>query len=298
MAKENWEKESKSSFNKKMRNTVIVTALWATLVSWLGIYHVAKWKWKDKNTEKTEVVTKASATAKPGSTIDWEDATSWPNIEPDPKWWKNVRTETYKDEYDRTMIKHIYEDGSWTIEDSNNFVGYDYERDMDISHYDYIKYYPNWNKQIETSKNWTYYSDYIIYDENGKILYIECSAGALGDDGGKDIKFDEKGRIIYANGFKYIYDDVNKKVLKIYEFSNTKCKHIITYKMDENGCADDDGYTDDNILSYIVVGETGMEIDIMAWWLNKLIKDMNLESVPYKPVGWYIYKNWKLQGKK
>lgn len=197
---------------------------------------------------------------------------------------KVLSTEPYTDEYGRSMIKKVYEDNSRSIELAGGYIRYDYDEERDYSKYDYTEFYPNGIKKFECSAAPYEWSLYAIYDENWKVLYYELFEWLRENDSAnedEDFKYDGKGRLIQddIHGYEYKYDDANKKVVEIEKFYiNWKnvVKHVITYKMDKYGEADYD-----NVLSHIFIGETGVELDLMNWWVEKLIEEKHLENTPY-----------------
>lgn len=280
MPKEKFEKQPHLPIWKKLKTAFITAAVSAALIAWQTACDTENWTWKDKNAEKKEIVSKPKNDTQVNNAKFQQDETSQQDLEPevDYQWWHEVvDTETYKDEYGRTMIKKTYKDGSRSTELKGGTIRYDYDRERDISEYEYTEFYPNGNKKFECHAAPYEWSLYAIYDENWKILYekvvdwIRETDSASGEED-KYFKYDENGRLIedLVDGCKYIYDDENKKVIIIH------WNDIITYNMSENGNANLD-----DILSHKFIWETGIEIDVKNWWIEKLIKEKHLENVPY-----------------
>ena len=178
---------------------------------------------------------------------------------------KIVKTETYHDSgWNQDVTKNIYDDGSWSTL-------------MKFGHtHEYTEYYPNSNVERFYSYKEGEYYDYCIYDRQGKILYTDWWHWSEALDWMDEFdKYDEKGRLIYYTDTSdyYIEYDDNNNTEKITEVPDSSSSYkIVTVR--EQGKSG-------KILSKIFVGETWKEIDLMNWWIDKLIKDMHLEKVPY-----------------
>ena len=202
---------------------------------------------------------------------------------------KIVKTEDYTDSTYWEMRKTIYEDGSRSTE-KKGYSEYKAERyyelyHQDVDKYSYTEYYPNGNKKFECNRIPYEYSSYVIYDEDGKVLYYEGSDWVHETDSANSNpdmywKYDEKGRLTKdkVHGIEYTYDDTNRKVTEVDNmfFNGKNMKYTRVYKMDDDGLADEN-----YVLSDTFTGETGVEIDLTNWWLNKLIQDRHLDDVPY-----------------
>lgn len=283
MANEKPEKEHNSSIGKSLRNAVLATAIWLTFLLWPTSCSADSWKWKDKSTEKKEVVAETSNDTQINSAVFQQDEKNLPGLEPDvdSQWRTIVNTEIYEDESLWTnIIKKTYEDGSWSEEWK---LGHTYE---------YTEYYPNSNtEKFHIYKDghyigawyhneWEGRGDYTIYDEQWKILYTEWWGGPEGLDWVDEFdKYDEKGRLIYheySEKYTNIFDDENGTVSCITEPFEGSYKLISVYTQTEDG-----RINVNNETSRKFIGESGIEIDLKNWWIEQLIRDRHLENIPH-----------------
>ncbi len=265
MVKEKLEKRWPSSTWKKFRNTILATALWATLIGWASACDSGKWKERDKEPDKKEAVMNTQTQAQTNMATFPEWQTSWSSIKPDldSQGRKIVSTEEY-DEDGQHITKEIYEDGSWS--ESSIMSGYGF----------YNEYYPNSNNiKFEYSWDEGISFSYTIYDEKGKILYGEEGDTTCDNSEDEYDKYDEKGRLIEAWCCKYIYNDGKNTKTRIMKpiADHNKCKIITEYAIADDG--------KEIIISNTFVWETWIKIDLINWWIDKLIKDRWLEDIPY-----------------
>ena len=273
--KKHYEWSEKISFWKKIRKWILATAIWATLIAWASACDSGKWSEMGKDSDKKETIMKPQTEVQTDTVMFTGEQKNWSDIESDidSQDREVVSTKEYDDEKGRHITKKTYEDGSWSI-----------EREEGRHYFYYTEYYPNNNVKFERNDfwewNWTHEWVYTIYDEKGKILfYDEC---LIEEVDGIDLEDKcEQWRIV-SERFgrrKYTYDDKNKLV-KVVDNRSTvdghKYKIVTVYSMWENGEKDEEW-----IISNVFIWETWKEIDLMNWWIEKLIKDMHLENIPY-----------------
>jgi hypothetical protein len=256
---ENLDVKQNSSHWRTARNKLLPAALWIALVAWVSSCNNGKWNEKRGEPQQTQYVQPVQ---------DNSETIMQVNDIEESKWRKILETEKFDDpeEYIGPVTKNIYEDGSWSIESKN-----------EMGNYEYTEYYPNSN--VIKFKNFNYFDgfEYWIFDEKGRILYFDEFASEAFDGADEFDKFDEKWRLIYrwyGNDYRYQYDDENKTVTFIRDYK--KYRYVSVYGMNEEGRADED-----NLISKKYIGETGMEIDLLDWGLEKLIEDRGLSDVPH-----------------
>lgn len=192
-----------------------------------------------------------------------EEQVSWLNDEPytDLQERKIVSSQEYEED-GQSIIKEIYEDGSWSESCILRGRGF------------YNEYYANNNKKFEYSWAEGDYRSYTIYDEDGKILYWEYADTTCPNGEDEYDKYDKKGRLIEDLYWKYIYDDEKNTKTRIIKppLGSKKCKIVTVYDITDGK---------ETILSNTFVWETWIEIDLINWWIEKLIKDRDLKDVPY-----------------
>ena len=270
--KKHKEWSEKPSLWKRFKNWILATALWVTLVAWVSACDSGKWGETDKKSDKKETVIKTQTQVQTDIATFPEEKAGWPSIEPDldTQGRKVVSTEEYDDGNGLPITKETYEDGSWS--ESYTMKG----------HGSYCEHYPNNNIKFDYGWNGDEFG-YTIYDEQGKILYWEEAIITCHDGEDEYDKYDKKGRLIEDVDSKYIYNDKNNTKTRIRTpLVNKKCKIVTVYAITDDG---------ETIISNVFVWETWKEIDLMNWWIDKLIKDRGLEEVPY--IDYYQDLRWE-----
>ena len=172
---------------------------------------------------------------------------------------REIRTEKSIDENNDTINTVVYDEGSWSKERINSM-----ERE-------YFLYYPN----SENIKCYCYKGEgeqkFVVYDEQGKILYEELFPGPyVTDSPDESENYDRKWRLIYyENSCKYeiSYDDKrHRKTTKITSFDWNITRIII-----ESESWD--------IISDEIRGEAGNIIDVKNGGLEKFLKEMNIDTI-------------------
>ena len=251
MAKEKLESKWSLPLRRTFRNTMLATALWATLLTWTTGCNSNN-EWNDKNQEKIELTDNAN-TGTDWNTVQLEEAVN--------QWRKVINTETYENKEGCTITKKTYDDGSWSEE-------CEYGR----SDYEFKEYYPNSNTmKFEKHQCGDAYGN-TIWDENWNVLYSDWRGGSEALDWWDEYnKYDKNDRITYDfNHWEtYTYDDENKTVTVTIIKNN--CKRIRVYKQDDTG-----NTNWGKIISDTFIWQTGKEVNLTGWWVEQLYKERNI----------------------